>query len=196
MYPNVTRMYKIVFCYICNKKTIYGDSRLEKCGWFSPLFVTRLGIYGFHTQNCHYKTIFDNWREDSTDYAIYLWKYFHFISWWHCIETIYSLMHTQTSIFVYLYMYIHLAFHIVKNRFVWFRYQIDKPFTYNCYEKCITIGFKSGTMNFSLLDTLTECGKNFIYVSYILYEVILINTREWRIIEQIEKYTWHAWNWK
>ena len=51
-------------------------------------------------------------------------------------------------------------------------------------------------MNFSLLDILTECGKNFIYVSYILYEVILINTREWRIIEQIEKYTWHAWKWK
>ena len=49
-------------------------------------------------------------------------------------------------------------------------------------------------MNFSLLDILTECGKNFIYVSYILYEVILINTREWRIIEQIEKYTWHAEN--
>ena len=52
------------------------------------------------------------------------------------------------------------------------------PFTYNSYEKFITIGFKSGTMNFSLLDILTECGKNFIYVSYILYEVILINTRE------------------
>ena len=64
-----------------------------------------------------------------------------------------------------------------------------QPFTYNSYEKFITIGFKSGTMNFSLLDILTECGKNFIYVSYILYEVILINTRECRIIEQIEKYT-------
>ena len=62
-------------------------------------------------------------------------------------------------------------------------------FTYNTYEKFITIGFTSGTMNFSLLDILTECGKNFIYVSYILYEVILINTRECRIIEQIEKYT-------
>lgn len=66
-----------------------------------------------------------------------------------------------------------------KNIFI--SYQCDialKLFLYNGYEKFITIGFQSGTMNFSLLDILTECGKNFIYVSYILYEVILINTRE------------------